>query len=122
MSNTNDKQLLELVLPCLASMADIRVIDQYGGLGLTKEDKLFALINQGLLYLYSENLDGKTFVYNERPMTFVLFEDGHKLFDTTPDKKCELSDKLLHRATASYWLAKKRPEGRDYYGALEQEV
>ena len=122
MSNTKDKQLLELVLPCLASMADIKVIYQYGGLGITKEDKLFALINQGLLYLYSEHLNDKAFVYNERPMTFVLFEDGHKLFDVTPDNKYELSDKLLHRATASYWLATKRPEGRDYYVALEQEV
>jgi hypothetical protein len=108
MSDIKDKHLLEVVLPCLASMEDIKVIDQYGGLGLTKANNLFALINQGLLYLYSENLDGKAFVYNERPMTFVLFEDGHKLFDVTSDKKSELVDRLLYDATRSYWMSLKK--------------
>jgi|GEM_PF-4083804 len=122
MANTNDKKMLELVLPCLASMENISVIDQYEGLGLTKEGKLFALINKGLVYFRSDSLGGKAYLHKGRPMPFFLFEDGVKLLTMKPNEQYELADILLHNATRSYWIASKIQKELESSSSEEQEA
>ena len=122
MVNINDKKMLELVLPCLASMENISVIDQYEGLGLTKEGKLFALINKGLLYFRSDNLGGTTFVHKGSPVPFTLFEDATKLLTIKQSEHHQLADILLHSATRSYWIASKIQKQLESLDSEKQEV
>ncbi len=105
---TDNEKVLNKILQYLSSMGNIKVRNHYDALGLVKDNALFGLLKDRLLYLRSENIGGVYYCYKGKNLPFLLVEDLEQIITSDDSVSNKNTDKILQMATKSFWIASRK--------------
>lgn len=119
----DNKKFLEHILKCLQSMGEIIPEPQPEGVGLVKNDVLFAIIANNELYLRSRDIGSNYFATSDnRTLPFTLFSEAGKIINISLAERYKLMDDILRNATHSYWIASEKRRSTEIFNYEIEKV